>query len=1217
MKFVATIFVVASVLAAFFQVGGRLAAYNLDMLESYVAAEFRRVNVEVEGVSGGWRYLDPVFRAEEMRFQFGYLKDVEMELDLISTLWRDELVARRFAFSDGFIVFERTAAGWRLKSEGEILIDFDYVSFARLAGRLKGRLALEFHDGDYVDRLYVAGTANNAERHRFDVRLGTNPGCASCAARVVGDLASRGPLDGAIRIDIDELQALYHSLAPGLVLNGDAVMVSRAGDFAASAELALATGDSGTLTTRAIAAGSPEEFQGEIVEAKMDDTSFFDASPGFARDDGRWVVWLPEIHLEDASQVALDLLGEDHELAGWIKGLALRGVVRQPMAVIDDSMAFSGVVDLEEIRAYRGVPAAKSTRLRIAGGPTVIRAEIDGGPRQLDFPEVFPSSWALDGASGEMIVSLESDYLGIRGSSLTVTLADSYLRGGYALARPADRMEVRVTVDASVVRSTVATGREFIPLGLAHELESWLRASLLDGDVQDARVIYHGHGRKIPGAVSRQFEMAADVRNGSVRYHDDWPVAHSVDSRVLVATAGTFAAGSGASFGTSISDLTVAVLPKTNVADVRFESVSDVATILEFVRATPLAQQLPFVHPSWDGQGEVGLGVDLAIPLSAQVNDRARYSVDFDFEGSALTLGDYALEFHDLAGAVSYSSPETITSETLTGRLFDEPVEVTFRTDERTVVELRGAIRHDRILQVIGGEDIGILEGTARFEAALALMGEGDPALTIDSDLVGMAIGLPLPLGKPADSAADFMATMAFLPERTAVGLKLDESSGWLHFVDGAIARGSIGAGTRAEVADIAGSRVELTGTLEELNLAEAMAEAATFDWQFNDLRVERILMGDFSIDEALLNGISGGGITDFELASKEIDGVVRRTGNEPWQLHLTSVRLPDEDLDETAEIDPLAVDMVDDWVDVDVVVDDVKVGLDDYGAWSFDLRRRPGGVELTNVKGSIRGLTIEADTPVFWDTRANRTSFEGSVTAADVGSVMEAWDFVPSAASERFVACGDIAWPGSPIWFDFDHLSGRAFVEINEGHLQDIEQGAGATKLLSLVNFSTFTKRLNFDFSDVFGDGISFDYITADVSMDDGVALFVEPVLIAGPGARININGTVDLSSATLDNEMIVTLPIRQSLPWYAAALLPVTPTGAAGVLLGRRLFREQIEALSSVKYNIVGTYDEPEVELIEMFTNTLADETTNEEVGNAVGCRRGVAGASGVDAG
>ena len=1217
MKFVAIIFVVASVLAALFQVGGRLAAYNLDTLESYVAVEFRRFNVEVEGITGGWRYLDPVFRADEMRFQFGYLKDVEMELDLISTLMHDELVARRFSFSDGFIVFDKTPAGWRLKSEGEILIDFDYVSFARLAGRLKGQLALEFHDGDHVDRLFVAGTANNAERHRFDVTLRTNPDCASCTARVVGDLASRGPIDGALRIDVEQLEVLHHSLASGLVLNGNVLMVSRGGDFSAAAELGLVTGDSGTLTTRAVAAGSRQAFQGEIIEAKMDDESFFDASPGFAWDDGRWVVWLPEIHLEDASQVALDLLGEDHELADWIKGLALRGVVREPMAVVDDSMAFSGIVDLDEIKAYRGVPAAQSTRLRIAGGLAVMRAEIDGGPRLLDFPDVFPSSWALDGASGEMIVRFESDYLGIRGNSLTVTLADSYVRGGYALARPADRMEVRVTVDASVVRSTVAAGREFIPLGLAPDLESWLRASLLDGDVQNGRVIYHGHGRKIPDAVSRQFEMAAEVTNGSVRYHEDWPVAHSVDGRVLVATAGTFASGSGASFGTSISELAVAVLPKTNLADVRFESVSDVATILEFVRATPLAQQLPFVHPSWDGLGDVGLGVDLTIPLNAEVNDRARYAVDFELEGNALALGDYALEFSDLEGAVSYRSPDTITSETLSGRLFDEPVEVTFRTDERTVVELSGAMQHDHVLKVIGSEDIGILEGSARFEAALVLLGDDDPTLTIESDLVGMAIELPLPLGKPASGAADFVATMAFLPERTAVGLKLDESSGWLHFVDGAIARGSIGAGTRAEVADIAGSRVELTGTLEELNLAEAMAESGTFDWQFNDLRVERIRMGDFSIDDALLNGISGVGITDFELTSQELDGFVRRTGDEPWRLHLTSVRLPDDDPDETEEIDPLEVDMVADWVDVDVVIDDVKVGLDDYGAWSFDLRRRPGGVELTKVKGSIRGLTIESEAPVFWDTRTNRTAFEGTVTASDVGPVLEAWDFVPSAASERFIACGDIAWPGSPIWFDFDHLSGRAFVEINEGQLQDIEQGAGATKLLSLINFSTFTKRLNFDFSDVFGGGISFDYVTADVSMDDGVALFVEPVLIAGSGARININGTVDLSSATLDNEMIVTLPIRQSLPWYAAALLPVTPTGAAGVLLGRRLFREQIEALSSVKYIIGGTYDEPEVELVEMFTNTLADETTNEEVGNAVGCRKGATGASGADAG
>ena len=1212
MKFAAIILAVASVLAAFFQVGGRLAAYNLDALEGWVAAEFRRFNVEVEGIDGDWRYLDPVFRADTMRFQFGHFENVEIEVDLISTLIHDRLIARRFAFSDAQVGLENTPDGWRLKNQGEVLIDFDYVAFARSAGRMSGRMMVAFHDGDVVDHLLIQGVANNEDRHRFDVRLSTQTSCPTCGARVIGDLAAVGPLDGAIRVVIDDLALDHHALAEGLLLAGGGSISARAGSFDAALDLGLDAPDAEPLTTKILAAGDVDSFQGKVVDTQFGLETFLDSEPGFAWRGGRWLVWLPDIQLEEASAVALDLLGEDHELAEWISGLAPRGVLRQPMAVMDSSVAFSAVVELDSISAYRGVPAAAATRVRLAGGTDVIRAVIDDGPRKLDFPLVFPSSWAVDGVSGEMVVFREPGYLGIRGTSLTATLPDSYVRGGYALARPVDRREVRVTIDGSVVRGTVATGREFIPLGLGPDLERWLRSSLLAGDIKDGRVIYHGHGQKTEGAVSRQFEMRADLSDGVVRYHEDWPEAQAVDGRVLVTTAGTFASGSARSFDTVVDDLQLEVLPRTNLAAVSFTGVSDVTTLLSFVRATPLEEQLSFVHPTWRGEGEVGLAVDLAIALAPTADEQARYAVDFDLRQTALDLADFALEFSALDGLVSYASPETITSEKLTGKLFDRPVTVVFHAEERSVVDIAGAMSHERIFEVMATEDLGLLRGVAEFEATLALLGRGDPTLTVESDLVGMEIDLPLPLGKTAAASVNFAATMAFLPDLTAVGLQLDDSSGWLHFIDGAIARGSIGAGARPEVADLSGSRVELTGAIAELDLAEAMTQAATFDWRFRDLKVERIHMGDFSIDDATLNGVSGFGVTDFEIAAKELDGFVRRTGSEPWRLHLTNVRLPDDGVDDESAVDPIDVGMVADWVDVDVVVDDVKIGAEDYGQWAFKLRKRPDGVELLDVAGSIRGLTIQAVEPVFWDTRNDLTYFRGNVTATDVGPVMEAWDFVPSAMSERFMACGDIVWPGSPVWFEFDNLSGRTFVEINDGRLQDIEQGAGATKLLSLVNFSTVTKRLNFDFSDVFGDGISFDYATADVSLDDGMALFVEPVLIAGPGARININGTVDLTSSVLDNEMIVTLPIRQSLPWYAAALLPVTPTGAAGVLLGRRLFREQIEALSSVKYTVQGTYDEPEVELVEMFTNTLADESVNEEESHAIGCRTILAGSS-----
>ena len=108
----------------------------------------------------------------------------------------------------------------------------------------------------------------------------------------------------------------------------------------------------------------------------------------------------------------------------------------------------------------------------------------------------------------------------------------------------------------------------------------------------------------------------------------------------------------------------------------------------------------------------------------------------------------------------------------------------------------------------------------------------------------------------------------------------------------------------------------------------------------------------------------------------------------------------------------------------------------------------------------------------------------------------------------------------------------------------------------------------------------------------------FDEPMFIEGSGSLIRVSGTVDLDSGALDNQMIVTLPLNQSLPWYAAYLALANPAAGVGVLVANRIFDQQIENLSSGKYLITGTLDEPQVEFDTIFTKEMAeDEDISEQ--------------------
>ena len=183
-----------------------------------------------------------------------------------------------------------------------------------------------------------------------------------------------------------------------------------------------------------------------------------------------------------------------------------------------------------------------------------------------------------------------------------------------------------------------------------------------------------------------------------------------------------------------------------------------------------------------------------------------------------------------------------------------------------------------------------------------------------------------------------------------------------------------------------------------------------------------------------------------------------------------------------------------------------------------------------------------------------------------------------------------NLNWPGSPAAVDLDVVVGQASFQADNGRFLEVSAGGtDAMKIFSLVNFSTIAKRLNFDFSDVVGEGVSFDQLTATTDFDSGMMHFVEPMEVEGSGSSFRIAGSVDLVEGTLDNEMIVTLPVSRGLPWYAAYVALANPLAGLGVLVGERVLRKPLEQFSSAKYEISGTLTEPELKFVGVWDVTM----------------------------
>ena len=172
------------------------------------------------------------------------------------------------------------------------------------------------------------------------------------------------------------------------------------------------------------------------------------------------------------------------------------------------------------------------------------------------------------------------------------------------------------------------------------------------------------------------------------------------------------------------------------------------------------------------------------------------------------------------------------------------------------------------------------------------------------------------------------------------------------------------------------------------------------------------------------------------------------------------------------------------------------------------------------------------------------------------------------------------------------ENVFGNVKLAQGHGRFVQADSNMGALRLLGIFDFASLARRFRLDFSDVLDSGFTFDRIEGLTRFSDGVVDVIEPIEIEGSGSKFKVAGRVDLRSQTLDNDVIVTLPVNRNLPWYAAYSAFVTgPLTGAGVFIAQKVFEDQINAMSSAKYKVSGTVEEPVVEFVSFFNDSVRD--------------------------
>ncbi len=913
-------------------------------------------------------------------------------------------------------------------------------------------------------------------------------------------------------------------------------------------------------------------------------------------------------------------LGDLPTAEEWLTGLRAGGRITTVQGEYDyrlGQLNYGGSVVGGRVDAYKGVPMVRNLNAAVVGTERGLAVHLGQRDLTLGFLDIYDAPTDFNRASGRLLFHFRRDVFALRGENLALQLGDTVARGSFALASPPDHDERRLMIDVDAAGMAVADARPYVPNVLSPGLLNWIDDSVHDGWLERVRVAFHGHLSATPEAPMHQVEVALAARDARLRFHPEWPEASGLNGLVRVTMDGTHAAiDAGRISGIDVHGGTLFLPPDGQRVDVEADGRGGGGALMALVDTSPLVTWLPVPLRDISAEGTLGYRLALSVPIGDETLDGLSLAVDADLEGVALDIPAFNLALTALDGPLRYQYPYDISSDGIEGRQFDRPVSIgAGRSGDAVEVVMRGRASGNDLENWLA-MPADRVRGEFDFDARLLVdtLDQQVPELIVRSDLVGFEMSLPGTLGKPAAERRDTRVTVSFLPDYRELEVQAGGlGSGWAHFDDATLRRGAVAFGhdlARTPEPDaMAGADFWIGGRIDEFDLTGDLASISAIPGVAlqRNWRIEGLTLGQLRIDGLLIPAVdidaeSYTGHTRFGFAAPMLAGEVEMVQGEPIRVGLDRLHVPgsvaavmadsrdgtlsdSEDTTAPALFAPLNRRH---WPDMDVRVEELRVAGADFGRWQFALRREAEAVAFRELVADVRGVHIDAPEGLVWFDD-DVTAIKARGEAGNLTDVFTQWGMAPSMESRWARFDADLWWPGSPLDFEIATVGGQVQLDVSNGRFLDVQAGAGAQRVLSLLNLAKIAKRMTMDFSDVFGRGISFDRLSADFNLADGTLSFNEPMRVDGTGSAFRISGRVDLVEGMLTNEMVVTLPVSESLPWYAAYLAVANPLMAGAVLVGERIFRSQIEQMSSARYRIDGPLDDPRVSLVQVFPSEL----------------------------
>lgn len=934
------------------------------------------------------------------------------------------------------------------------------------------------------------------------------------------------------------------------------------------------------------------------------------------------------LRLDEALALLESLPVLDEAQRETLKSWSPRGEVRAARLVYEAGgrLGFCGELAGLSLAADADRPGLERFNGSLCGNDRNGRLDVNLGKTELKLPALFPRPLALDALSGKLAWSRRGgnlvfadradppppgpDFVGpppveessplaklfadsdwrIAGNQLRLAAPGLQAEAGFALELPGEGGgSPTIDLQARLREVDAARLRDYLPLAaMSESAAQWHGGAYRGGRVPEASVLLRGRLADFPfPAGEGLFEARVAAEAMEVEFNPQWPRLYGVNAQILFFGPALFIDSEGGRIGElplKPVHAEAASLEGDAWLGVAGNFDTELGQALKFLQQTPVRQIPQRLSKAADASGPAHLDLQLAIPLGA--GDTAVNGL-LQLQNDTLAVKGADLKVTELAGFLNITE-NGADGKGLTGRAMDEAliIDVDHTADDivldavgkASVAALRTALPGNHWRHAEGGFDYRL-----RLQIPKPLEPAGAPLRAeLSSDLAGLELKLPLPLGKPAAQKKDFSAQVKVRRGESAWQLAYGaEGRARLLFTEAGLASADVFWNRPAPPADWEPG-LGLHLKLAELDAAPwhrllaglgggAMAPRA-FDVQLGKLHWDGEDYGDFRLTGSRQDGVLAGEIDC--LYGKGIYTAAELDSNPAVKLELDVLNLPKlpDDPGKQTPPDPARLPAL------QIHARQVLRQGAELGELDLETGREAAGLDIRhlNLRAENHNLRLQGG----WTRQEGRdqTRLEGRLDVRDLGNLLALLGYGREIVGSPGESTFSLRWQGAPQQFAAATLAGEVRLKLGRGRVLQVEPGLG--RALGMLNLQTLRRLVLLDFSDLFGKGLAYDSMAGDFELEAGQAR-TKGFVIDAAAADILIIGRVGLAAHDLD-EIVSVLPHPlASIP----LALPMAGGAAVGAVidLANRLVGADEVNLTSTNYAVTGSWDDPQIKRVQ----------------------------------